>query len=341
MHWPDNFCRCLTTVQWGWGGTELVDNCCATAITGIQTVRPKLVRMNNLLPRSLTRVVYEGALKRNREVEKNGESCQGNVEGVKERRVLDLAEEETLKQFKEVGKLGENCLEIVESEKEGKVLNSVVEEALKCCKEMGEVGEGSCQGTGEKRIEEEPVECCKEVAKLGTQGGLMLKGGDLEKERLHREILYRAMMEESGEVIERKLTYFTRALTDKGGKLANRIRRESGAIMQMIQSFEARERVVLRGPTEMIDKAEQMLEEILSSAVEIALSVDEKEALLRGSGEKKECILNKIRQRISVPISLRGSGKVVIYGKPEETKKAKEVFEEELGLVKKVLSSSK
>ena len=183
------------------------------------------------------------------------------------------------------------------------------------------------------------------MAVLGSQGGLRLNGGDLEKERL---FLYRAMLEESDEVskkdIERKLSYsrgFTRALIDKGGKLANRIRRESGAIMQMIQSFEARERVVLRGPTEMIDKAEQMLEEILSSAVEIALSVDEKEALLRGSGEKKECILNKIRQRISVPISLRGSGKVVIYGKPEETKKAKEVFEEELGMVKKVLSSSR
>merc|ERR1719341_1168104 len=134
-------------------------------------------------------------------------------------------------------------------------------------------------------------------------------GDDLEKERL---FLYRAMLEESDEVskkdIERKLSYsrdFTRALTDMGGKLANRIRRESGAVMKIIQSFEATQRVVLRGPTEMVNKAEQMLEELLSSAVEISVSVEEAEALLRG-GKKKGCILNKIEQRISVPLTLRG-----------------------------------
>ena len=40
-----------------------------------------------------------------------------------------------------------------------------------------------------------------------------------------------------------------------------------------------------------------------------------------------------------MPIRLQGSRKVVIYGKPEETKEAKEIVEEEVGLVKKVLSS--
>ena len=43
-----------------------------------------------------------------------------------------------------------------------------------------------------------------------------------------------------------------------------------------------------------------MLEELLSSAVEMALSVEEKEALLSRGGDKEECI--------------------VIYGKPKEAK---------------------
>merc|ERR550519_921521 len=136
-------------------------------------------------------------------------------------------------------------------------------------------------------------------------------GDDLEKERLHREILYRGMLEESDEVskkvIERELSYsrvFTRALTDKGGKLANRIRRESRAIVKIIPSFEAMERVVLKGPTEVVNKAELMLEELLSSALEISVSVEEKEALLRGGSKKKKCILDKIKPRISAPVSL-------------------------------------
>ena len=79
----------------------------------------------------------------------------------------------------------------------------------------------------------------------------------------------------------------------------------------------------------MVNKAEQMVEELLSSAVEIALSVEEKETLLRRGGE---CIVDKIRQRISVPVSLLGNRKVVIYGKSKETK-------EELELVQRVLNS--
>ena len=42
--------------------------------------------------------------------------------------------------------------------------------------------------------------------------------------------------------------------------------------MNIIRPSEANEIVVLNGPTEMVNKAEQMLEEPLSSAVEIALS---------------------------------------------------------------------
>ena len=40
-----------------------------------------------------------------------------------------------------------------------------------------------------------------------------------------------------------------------------------------------------------------------------------------------------------MPLSLRGR-KAVMFGKPEETKVAKEIFEEELRLVQKILSTS-
>ena len=125
------------------------------------------------------------------------------------------------------------------------------EETVMCYKEVGEVVGESCHGTVEsveKRrvlgpVQEEAVE----VVKLGSQGGLMLKGGNLEKEKHGREILYRGMLEEStsqmrdnvskGKVIEKELTFsrgFMITLMAKGGKLANSIRRESGANMNII-----------------------------------------------------------------------------------------------------------
>ena len=358
MHWRDNFCRCLATVQWGWG-TELVDDCCTTASTGIQSVRPKLVKRNILPPRSLTRArdddesktegsclkiaesgktnqaldpVDEDALKHCKEVEKYGESCQGT----EARRVLDIGEDEALKRFKGVNKLGVSCQEVVGSGNSKQDLNAVEEDTLLCCKEVRDVDEQSFQQTVESVEErrEKAVECCKEVAKLGLQGG------DFDEEKLNREILYRSMLEEN--VIERELTFsrvFTRALVAKGGKLVNRIRRESGAIMEIIRSSEVTERVVLRGTSETVNKAEQMLEELLSSAVEISVSAEEIEALLSRCGKERGCILDKIRQRISVPLSMQGM-KAVIFGKPEETKVGKEIFEEELRLVRKILSTS-
>ena len=140
----------------------------------------------------------------------------------------------------QVGKLGRSCLKIVESGNEGQVLNSVDGEALKCCKgEMGQCGE-SCQRTvgSVQRVLDAPkkegLERCQGEGKFGSQGvlDLRLKAKNLEKEKLGSENLYRGMMEEC--MIEKKLIFskvFTRALTDKGGKLANRIRRESGAVM--------------------------------------------------------------------------------------------------------------
>jgi len=268
-------CRCFAKVQWGWGrGTE------------IQSVRPKLVR--KILPhRSVTTT---RASCDHDESETEG-SCLETVGSGKQKQVLDSVEWGALKSCK----LQRSCLEIGESGKEGQVLNSVVEETLKSsCKEV-EMYEESSRGTlrsGKERrcsdlVEEEAVECYKEVAKFGSQGVLRLNGETLGKETLGREILYRDMLESTmqmrGKVIEKELTFssgFTRALTDKGGKLAKSIRQGSGAYIHIYIPSVARGRekgrVVVRGHAEMVNKAEQMLEELLSSAVEIPVSAGER-----------------------------------------------------------------
>ena len=176
----------------------------------------------------------------------------------------------------------------------------------------------------------------------------------MEKEDFDREILYRCIFEGSKmrmgkasdeKMIEKKLTLnrcFTRALTAKGGKLVKSITRESGAKVTIeIESREGlgEESLVLKGPTKSVNKAEQMLEEVLSSVVKISVSAEERDALLSCGVNKKECIMYKIEERTSVPLVLQGC-KVLLYGKPEETKEAKETFEKELRLVKKVLSTS-
>ena len=50
--------------------------------------------------------------------------------------------------------------------------------------------------------------------------------------------------------------------------------------------------------------------------------------------------MDKIGERISVPVSLQGSSKVWFFGKPEETKEAKETFVEELSLVREAMCTS-
>ena len=335
MHLHDHVCRCYAKVQWGWGrGTE------------IQSVRPKLVR--KILPH---RSVTTTKARDHDESETEG-SCLETMESGKQRKILDSVEEEALKSCK----LRRSCMEIGESRNEGQVLNSVVEETLKSsCKDLQglalvemweESRERSLESGKERRfsdlLEEEVVECYKKVAKFGSQDVSRLK------EMLSREILYRGMLEKStmqGKVIEKELTFssgFTRALTDKGGKLVRSITRGSGAHLHIIPSFARggeKERVVVRGYAEMVNKAEQMLEELLSSAVEISVSAEETEALFSRCGKERGCILDKIMQRISVPLSLHGR-KAVMFGKPEETKVAKEIFEEELRLVQKILSTS-
>ena len=81
-------------------------------------------------------------------------------------------------------------------------------------------------------------------------------------------------------------------------------------------------------------EAHVLLEELLVSAEEICLSGEEREALLtRG----KRCIMGKIQQKLQVPAQLQGQ-KMLLFGKPEETREAKEMVEEELKLVRETLS---
>ena len=93
---------------------------------------------------------------------------------------------------------------------------------------------------------------------------------------------------------------------------------------------------MLSGSVESVAKAEQMLKELRSSALnlKIPLSWEVKCALLTG----KACILNKIREKLQVPLKLEGRT-LVLVGKQEDTKKARLVVEEEVALVKKVLAT--
>ena len=108
----------------------------------------------------------------------------------------------------------------------------------------------------------------------------------------------------------------------KGGKLVNDVRNSSGSQVRVIFSHGAvEETVVLKGPAESVDRAEQMLEELWSSALEISITGEESAALLTGG---KNCIMYKIQRNLQVPLSLEGHN-LLLFGKPEETKKAKEM----------------
>ena len=133
---------------------------------------------------------------------------------------------------------------------------------------------------------------------------------NLANEELGRKLLYREILKEKtmrGEVPEeqkeKKLTFkkpFTRALT---GKLLNGIENNSGAVVDVIRSPGERETVMLRGTSKSVDKVEGMLEELLSSALEIFISGEERDALLTGG---RRCIMNKIQQKLQVPLSFQG-----------------------------------
>ena len=128
---------------------------------------------------------------------------------------------------------------------------------------------------------------------------------------------------------------FIRSLTTQGGKLEKNIWKVSGAGLQIIPSRGEEETVVLSGTAVSVAKAEQMLKELQSSALKIDLSCEVREALVTGG---KGCILNKIQEKLQVPLRLEGFT-LVLVGKQEDTKKARLVVEEELALVKKVLAT--
>jgi len=301
-------CRCWAKVPCGWG-------------TEIKTVKPKLKRKG--VPSQLVNkeCVYEPE-----------GSCPLETVGVENQR-QNSDQEEAAKCCKEVGRPG--SLGAVSLNKFGR---EVLEEAGK---PLGvEVLEK------EKLIDstkEEFLKSFKEVGHFESQDASILS---LENEELDREMLYREILEEPrklrrGGVMEgqtvKKLTCdrsFTRALTDKGGKLIRKIRSYSRAEVNIIKSCEEEEHVVLRGPTKSVEKAEQMLKELLSSAQEISLSWEEKEALITGG---KRCIMDNLRSKLQVPVSFKGQ-KLLLFGKPEDTKKAKEMVEKELRLVRKILS---
>ena len=90
----------------------------------------------------------------------------------------------------------------------------------------------------------------------------------------------------------------------------------------------------MTGSAESVSRAEQMLKELQSSALKITLSGEVRDALLTGRG----CILNKIGEKVQVPLSLEGCT-LVLVGKQEDTKKARLVVEEEVALVEKVLAT--
>ena len=205
--------------------------------------------------------------------------------------------------------------------------------------------EGSClleTVESQNKTQEEDVK--KDVGKLKIQEAssltLEIEKGDavnLDRRMLQeRRMLMRSEVPE-GKIVK-ELTFkksFTRALTDKGGKLVNDLQNNSRAKVDIIPSHGEEETVVLRGSVVSVEKAEQLLEELQTSAQEILLSFEEKTALLNGG---INCNLEKIYGRLQVPANLQGR-KLVLFGKPEETKKARElVLKEMRGVLKKPLN---
>ena len=73
-------------------------------------------------------------------------------------------------------------------------------------------------------------------------------------------------------------------------------------------------------------KAEEKPRELLSSALEISLSYEEKQALVTGG---ESCILQSTRERLQVAANSQGKT-LLLVGEPEKTKEAMEFIEREL-----------
>ena len=109
----------------------------------------------------------------------------------------------------------------------------------------------------------------------------------LLKEKLDEEMLYKlnSKLKEPrrDEVPEeqkvKRLTFkkfFTRGLLGTSEMLVNDVENKSGAEVGVIRSGGEDQTVVLRGTSKSVDKAEEMLNELLSSAQEISLSWEDK-----------------------------------------------------------------
>ena len=181
----------------------------------------------------------------------------------------------------------------------------------------------------QRQIQDEDMKIHEDVGKLRSPRALNLT---LENDKGDLKTHARGMLQEPiklrrSEVAEEqkvKKLSFTRALTDKGGKLVNDLQKESGASIGITPSHGEEETVELKGPSKSVEKAEQMMEELLSSAKDIYLSYEEKDALLIGG---KNCILVSMCGRLQVPAQIQGR-KLVLIGKPEETSQAREMVEE-------------
>jgi len=292
-------CRCYAEVQWGWGNeiqslgtpteqgeskavkgkSKILDGKRAVGVesfgghtscsqkssgegeivTGIQTIRPKLIKKN--------RVVSQAGGK-----ERDSE---------------------------------EGCLDNVQTRQ---TLAAVPKEAAECSKEVGK--------------SESEVSLSLDLVN-GKQDKETLYSGKLDEPRKMR-----MMSEVQGEVVEKKLYFkkrFTRGLTDKGGKLVNEIQNESGARVDIIPSPGIEQTVVLKGPLLLVENAERMLMELQSSVLEINLGYEEIN-ILEADGW---CLMTKLRRRLQVSVRLEGS-KLMLMGKPEDTKRDSEVLKEEL-----------
>ena len=186
-------------------------------------------------------------------------------------------------------------------------------------------------------VPKEAAECSKEVGKSESEVSLSLDlvNGKQDKETLYSGYMWldeprkmRMRSEVQGEVVEKKLYFkkrFTRGLTDKGGKLVNEIQNESGARVDIIPSPGIEQTVVLKGPLLLVENAERMLMRLQSSVLEINLGYEEKNILVADGW----CLMTKLRRRLQVPARLQGS-KLMLMGKPEDTKRDSEVLKEEL-----------
>merc|ERR1719430_796558 len=263
-------CRCFAKVECGWGSE-------------IQTIKPKLKKKNGVPLALAVPSQLNNARAHHHELEGASLETVGLEDGV-QIRIVDSDQEKAMEEARMVESQVFSDLNL-QNEKLGSELfsNGVLEKEKVIDSTQGKV-----------------VKSSKKVGRLETQRVLSL---NLENEELDREMLYRGILEEQFKsrmvmceaIVEKKLTInmlYGRALTARGGQLIEEIRNYSGAKVEDNPFTGAEEEiVVLRGASESVVKAEEKLNELLSSAQEISLSFEEKRVLVRGG---KGCLMDKL-----------------------------------------------